>query len=80
MTITSLAHAEIGSATQEIADQSFMKIEKKQNQKTAQIAKAAQRILENIEFYMTQEEIDHIKSLFAEEYAIIKNEIERVLR
>lgn len=57
-----------------------MKIEKKQNQKTAQIAKAAQRILENIEFYMTQEEIDHIKSLFAEEYAIIKNEIERVLR
>lgn len=55
-------------------------LEKKQNKKPVQVAKAASRILENIEFYMTQEEIDHVRSLFAEEYAIIKLEIERAMR
>ena len=82
MTMMSLAHAEIGSAYQETAPHTFtkMKTSKKQNKKTVQIAKAANRILENIEFYMTQEEIDHVKSLFAEEYAIIKLEIECAMR
>jgi len=51
-----------------------------QNKKTVQIAKAANRILDNIEFYLTQEEINHIRELFAEEYAIIEKEIEHAMR
>lgn len=68
-TMTNSAHVDDGNAS--------AKMSNPQNHKSVQVAKAANRILDNIEFYLTQEEITHIRELFAEEYAIIEKEIER---